>query len=69
MARRVRSPPPTAARGRLPLGPTRSAMPPPADLVQAAQVVDDLRADVSGLRSEVARLRSELEELRASLGG
>jgi len=34
-----------------------------------AQLVDELRAEVTGLRSDVARLRHELEELRANLGG
>lgn len=34
-----------------------------------AQLVDDLRAEVTGLRSDVARLRHELDALRASLGG
>lgn len=34
-----------------------------------AELVDDLRAEVTGLRSDVAHLGLELEELRASLGG
>ena len=33
------------------------------------QLVDDLRAEVTGLRSDVAQLRHELDKLRASLGG